>query len=641
MCVMRLKDIGYKVKKCNKYITLIHVYMNRSVLIRKTIRAKLKAKLLKRNRYVLNEKIVFNHRINCDVLKCPNYKEDIMTCAEHYLKHEYNFLGTGWKSWNRWNENKTSHEIMWNIDIISGFEFREPLFHSTLIDKLPCGTDIKIPWELGRMYHWPQLAMLAVNDVTMRERIIHEFKDQLYDFKTQNPIGLGVQFFCPMEVSIRVINLLIAYDILVQIDEKGELDYAFCNEMEQYFYMHGQVIISNLEYNFFTDSAGNHYLTDLCGLIWICMYFRTKRTQKYLPKIIEEFCECIQKQFLEDGSNFECSTGYHKLTTEIVVMGLLALEVVNIDKRDLCKLKRRLWEIVNTLKFFVAKDRRIIQIGDNDSGNVIKLSPTYIGDIEDTLDVTSTLELAQAFLGEVSNGSKNSIQQHFVFSLLQKPLIHEEDSDRKRQNDDFTFHPYQLVETKYMEYQSREIYFFDSYQDSWIIRFKKDFGLIKVLFNSFEIDIRTICDYSKTEIAHAHDDVFHFQFINEKVRTYEDLGSPVYTSNKKIRDFYVGVRSHNVPIHSATMFDRKGTFKAETDAKGMTYIKDNKIVISVQWKNIQHVRIFEILKDRLIVYDYSNDKFEINQLTDKYYSMGYGQLYGRKTNEHVRFDSEK
>ncbi len=89
------------------------------------------------------------------------------------------------------------------------------------------GVDIKCPWELGRFYHLVQMAVLAVVDEALRESTIIEYKNELNDFMEMNPIGKTVQWTCPMDASIRIVNLLIAYDILIQLDKKHYLDKRF------------------------------------------------------------------------------------------------------------------------------------------------------------------------------------------------------------------------------------------------------------------------------------------------------------------------------------------------------------------------------------------------------------------------------
>ena len=99
----------------------------------------------------------------------------------HYLKHEFNLLGSGWVSRNSKKEvelgplhfpfkqqliNQISNAyqfIDWQLDVRSGFRFDvKKQFDDQLIDQTK-NVDIKNCWELGRLQHFPQMALAAHN----------------------------------------------------------------------------------------------------------------------------------------------------------------------------------------------------------------------------------------------------------------------------------------------------------------------------------------------------------------------------------------------------------------------------------------------------------------------------------------------
>ena len=162
----------------------------------------------------------------------------------HYLKHEFDLLGSGWVSRNsskRLSLNELQQFfaeklfkyiaddyqfINWQLDVRSGFEFNNnKQFDNQTIDQSK-NVDIKNCWELGRLQHLPQLAIAAINTENKAE-LIQEFKNQSLDFIVSNPIGMGVQWACSMDVGIRVSNLLVAYDILKQVDFDNFLNDEF------------------------------------------------------------------------------------------------------------------------------------------------------------------------------------------------------------------------------------------------------------------------------------------------------------------------------------------------------------------------------------------------------------------------------
>ena len=108
--------------------------------------------------------------------------------------------------------------------------------------------DIKCPWELGRLYHLPQLAMLAVVDTTLREPIILEFRNEMVDFIETNPVGKTVQWSAPMDISIRMVNMLVAFDILVQLDTRELLDEEFKQYVEEHIGASLRYVMDHLEF---------------------------------------------------------------------------------------------------------------------------------------------------------------------------------------------------------------------------------------------------------------------------------------------------------------------------------------------------------------------------------------------------------
>ena len=73
------------------------------------------------------------------------------------------------------------------VDLKSGFVFHPLYFRSSIkcrnASKKFTNVDIKGPWELGRCYHLPQMAIYAVNtELEEREKLICEFKNEILDF---------------------------------------------------------------------------------------------------------------------------------------------------------------------------------------------------------------------------------------------------------------------------------------------------------------------------------------------------------------------------------------------------------------------------------------------------------------------------
>lgn len=605
-------------------IGVIGTYVTGSGLIRHSIRYRVARRITGHVRPVIshNKKVCFRNIINVNVIRDYKYSFDnIEEVYKHYMNHEFNFLGTGWVNWNRSSEEKS---IAWNKDIKSQYVFSEKKMHSMLISKLPKGVDIKIPWELGRMYHWPQLSILASQDESKKNRILREFKSQLIDFMDNNIIGEGVQFYCPMEIAIRSINLLISYDILCQIDELKILDDEFRNRIEIYLFKHAQIIQDNLEYDFVHNKSGNHFLSDICGLIWISRYFESNFSKRIKNTLKYEFEKCIRTQFLDDGSNFECSSAYHRLTTELVGMGLLAFLEAGCGEKIIKENNIRIRGMLRLLYSFVGKDKRIIQIGDNDSGSVIKLYPRYCFAKEDTLTADYVIDLMRYVLGDIDAVDKN-FTSIFAYSLVKD---YNKNSGSVRPCEDskcICGKKEKCFEKENLKFYSKtEEVLSDFNIENATINIEENFGFIKVSDKVYDIYIRILPMYKRMCLAHVHDDVFHYEIVTNCKRIHEDIGSYVYTSNIEKRMFYSGNQSHQVPIHKKAIIDRTGVFEAYTDVKGQNYIDKDCIEIMVLTDKYMHVRKFTFENEKMIIEDWSDEAFDLSKGIREH-SLGYGQ----------------
>ncbi|MDC0309234.1 heparinase II/III family protein [bacterium] len=380
--------------------------------------------------------------------------------ARHYLDHRFDLLGSGWVQvrygmhcrgmagyrydmgeqvvpdsrgdWlaGRLNPSnlKTAQRIWqrvdrdcqlidWQLDFKSGYRWSEKTWATRLTYGHLLGVDVKVPWELSRTQHLPQMALRAATRVVKDaevQQLVRDIRNQWLDFIATNPPGFGVNWLCPMDIAIRAANWCLAWDILqaagFMLDPEDE------NVLAHSLYDHGHYIVGHLEW---LNHRANHYLADICGLAFIAAYLpETRETDRWLTFAIGQLHVETLRQFLPDGGNFEGSTAYHRLSTEMVlyttalVLGLPQerLErLAAIDPKDYAYLPsgaglpdrwtlhetglNREGESIRTpfeprfverlqraVSFFAAvlkQDGSFPQIGDNDSGRFFKLEPVY------------------------------------------------------------------------------------------------------------------------------------------------------------------------------------------------------------------------------------------------------------------------
>ncbi|MCX8007096.1 MAG: heparinase II/III family protein [Coriobacteriia bacterium] len=207
--------------------------------------------------------------------------------------------------------------IDWQLDFKSGYRWSERTWYRDIrYGHLP-GVDVKVPWELARCQHLPELARVAVltEDPALAERCAREVVDQVCDFIAQNPPRFGVNWACPMDVGIRAANWTIAVDFLRSAGVT--LDREFERLLAGSLLAHGRHIIDNLEWT--PELRSNHYLADVAGLLFIAAHLMPDpETDAWLAFAIQELQKATQEQFYPDGGNFEGSTSYHLLSLDMV-----------------------------------------------------------------------------------------------------------------------------------------------------------------------------------------------------------------------------------------------------------------------------------------------------------------------------------
>ncbi|MBO0545776.1 hypothetical protein EXQ32_18740 [Clostridium botulinum] len=171
-------------------------------------------------------------KISYKYINLHDYKVDKLSTVEYrylvdkYLKHEFDLLGSGWvnvnynssplgveeflytpnfkiKSFDK-EDNWVKHivpepyigfskyikrfisqkykPIDWQLDFKSGFRYNCKEWYKAQPIGKHLGVDIKVPWELARMQHLPQIAIGAIILEDYKEDILLEFKNIVLDF---------------------------------------------------------------------------------------------------------------------------------------------------------------------------------------------------------------------------------------------------------------------------------------------------------------------------------------------------------------------------------------------------------------------------------------------------------------------------
>lgn len=661
---------------------------------------------------IFDEPIIANSFVS--IYKLDISKVDLDICnylSNYYRQHYFDLLGSGWvqvsyqttaigvegfqyrnqcsfkiDKENDWLTNivrakylakskyllqqtsKDYQPIDWQLDFKSGFRWDARIWYKKQpYGHLP-GVDIKVPWELARLQHLVQLAIFAIKSPVQRIPNILEFKDQILDFMAQNPPRMGVNWVCTMDVGIRAVNILISFDLFKQLDFEHYLDNDFEKNLSKYVHEHGKHIIENLEY--FGEYSGNHYYANLAGLIFIGAYLKsTPLTDQWLLFGYSELLSEFDRQFASDGGHFERSTCYHRLMLEMTAYTFAIIERID-DRIKLLLEKKKRNELVGLLRDqkiqvklrkattflqdIIKPSGEISQIGDNDSGRFIKLTPfgKLITSCEARgryLNLKSITDLPQAYWDEnelfaypitsVVNGlyDSNKMDSDEKF-LLERSVI-----KALRGNSHWLFPELDCSSSKKLDLKrlsnednlpyKQSIFFngknngenfingltFKIYPESGIVIYKSKRLFLLIAFA--ELGLSGLG-------AHNHNDIGTFELSIDGHDKIIDPGTYLYTSLPDRRNEFRSTKIHPVPyIDNKEQRDLSSNlFLLKEKAKwSIQEIQANRFELLVNYDDIVWKRCFEITSDNITIIDFCNRPFIVNQ-KPVFFSNGYGKL---------------
>lgn len=293
--------------------------------------------------------------------------------VERILAHEFDLLGSG--------PTRLSTEIDWHCDFKSGYRWE--LAPSEGIDcaDLERESDVKVPWELSRGQHLTTLARSWV--VHGDERCAPEFERQVLSWIRSNPVGMGVNWACTMDVALRAVSWIWALGLF----EGAPFSQTFREEILFSLYQHGLWIPEHLEY---AEVNGNHFLSDALGLVACGAVFRqTPEGSRWLDTGTRLLEKEILEQVEEDGVDIEASVPYHRLVLEIFLVGARFLEAAGQAPPP--EYHQRLEAMLNFVHSYVTPEGLSPVVGDADDGRALILGETDVRDHRYLLSTGSVL----------------------------------------------------------------------------------------------------------------------------------------------------------------------------------------------------------------------------------------------------------
>lgn len=685
----------------------------------------------------LGSKAIFNKHfdfVNCQfieqlTLNFPKFAEVLKLQAEDVLAHRFNLLGSGavvvqhgitckgldqyiyktpnslftenFHAWLTNNINMANRSkaidvrsmvsesyipIDWQLDFKSGYRWSEKTWYRDIrFGHLP-GVDVKVPWELSRMQHLPSLAMAAcfsaAGQTGFQSVAIYttEFRNQILDFIATNPPRFGVNWSCPMDVAIRVANWLLAYDLIIASGQQlgDEFDELFASSIRS----HARHIYSNLEWS--PSVRGNHYIANIVGLLFASAYLPTDReSYKWLTFSVRELISEVEYQFHQDGSNFEGSVCYHRLSAEMVTWASALVQNLKLEKKAVLKkaihspvayffsnatsnsaisnsefdylndlLPKCYWERLSRMAIFTdamtRPDGLVVQFGDNDSGRFITLgsgeqmraqnnpiSPYW------SLDHRGLISAIQAILG-FDLGLQNSLSDPASsllagFQAKQRVYEGEDISHNIGDSEDknYTEENWHKLKEKFKKSKENNRFTvrFNSCNSDLLsdIKFTSFRGMGVYVVRSSHLYMAVRCG----EIGlmglggHAHCDQLGIEVVIDGITHASDPGTYIYTPLPNQRNIYRSATVHHVPrvVNKEPANLSKGVFDLRDCAPGdCLYFGQSGFIGSHMGYGSPVYRIIELFRNGVAVHDFSEYGLLIEDPTPVRvpFSQGYG-----------------
>ena len=492
--------------------------------------------------------------------------------------------------------------IDWHLDFRSGYRWSPLAWHRAVpYGHLP-GVDVKVPWELARMQHLPQLALAfgcaraGLPRFLPAERYRNGFRNQILDFVATNPPRYGVNWHTTMEVAIRVANWLLAYGLFRSYGADWDRDFkrVFTRSVVE----HGRHIAANPERS--PAWRNNHYLANLVGLAFAGAYLAPRpEAERWRRTAAAGLPAEIGRQFLPDGGHFEASTGYHAFAVELATYGLA---MVRAGRRGAAgtadglpdRLREALARAGGFLIQLTKPDGRLVQIGDHDSGRLFKLlprprfrpnagldeaSPPALD--EEHLDARPAVAALGGLLGrdDFARWSGGRIEGALVAGLAgatqQDPAPENQGSAGAAPASADSRTRFEALRTRLRSALTDERSRLTlaapggSLLTGITVRAYPDFGLHVFRSDRLFLAVRTGFGRHDGRGVHAHVDQLGLEVAIDGIAWIRDPGSYVYTPSPRLRNAYRSSAAHFVPyvIEGEEVLWRSGLFDLDLDVE--------------------------------------------------------------------------
>lgn len=491
---------------------------------------------------------------------CSGEEEKVINAANLAVRHVFDLLGSGPCS--------LGNSIDWQLDFKTGYRWNEKAFYKGLHPApYPGGYDIKVPWELSRCQHFTWLGQAYW--LSSDEAYAREFCSQVEQWILNNPPQLGVNWVCTMDVGIRAVNWLWGYAFFRH-------SASLSDEFHIHFYRsmleHGRHIVHNLEYSEILTS--NHYISNLVGLVYLGFL---------LPEFIEAQNWCnfglheleseMFKQVYPDGTNFEASTNYHRLVTELFLSAtmLASINGRSFSPEYLASLDRMIFVIASIMR----PDGTTPIIGDQDNGRLYRLK-VWENESQEWVKFRPLLAAYSAWKRKPLGVNFNSEDWTEAFWLVGPEAVRQ----------------LQHMQRNLKLNPTSSILFPDG---GWaVLRSDDDY----LFFKTGPVG-------QNSQGGHSHNDSLSLDVFADGQTWIADPGTYEYTADFESRNLFRRTRAHNtvyIPGYEQSQIDIKSPFRVDVPSKTRIMYSESKGNFNIIVAEVQYACSPVITHRRAVLY---------------------------------------
>lgn len=289
----------------------------------------------------------------------PEYLSAVITAAEAACQNELTLLGQTFHFPNG---------IDWQTDPVTNWAW--PHVHRSQIGaylaSLPQPIDLIFFWELNRQQHFITLGIAYW--LTGEEKYQEAFSAQIENWIETNPLQHGLNWYFPLEVSIRLLSWTVAFQFF---RNSPKFQAKTAKVVLKSLWQQADFISQHLQTTR-TDTPNNHLLAELTGLILLGTTFPEFRASAaWQATGLELLNQQATAQTHADGVNKEQASGYQRFVAELLLLVVARSRQGQLPPQP--ALEQTLKNMLNYLLFSQTPAGTVPHWGDTDYGRALGL----------------------------------------------------------------------------------------------------------------------------------------------------------------------------------------------------------------------------------------------------------------------------